>query len=128
MASGSFSLPIRVIGLITGYNNAAVTDELYLLETQLPCECRLGGIQVGAATAGSGTGSTIIDVFINGTSVWANSSNRPTLAAASTGAFTSTRVTNRALRVGDVLVVQVKEIPTSTGHARLRWCIAIERP
>ena len=128
MASGSFSLPVRVIGLISGYNNSAVTDELYLIELPLPCECRLGGVQVGAATAGSGTGSTIVDVFINGTSVWANSSNRPTLAAADTGEFTSTRVTNRALKIGDILVVQVKEIPTVTGHARLRWCIAIERP
>jgi hypothetical protein len=83
---------------------------------------------VYGATAGTGAGTTVVDLLKNGVSVWSAPASRPTLAATSTGEFASTRP-NRgaACNPGDRLSWQVAAI-SSTGHARLACAAALEAP
>ena len=60
--SGTNSPAEIVIGILNGYNNAAVTANLYLEEATIPMDCVIGGIRAYAETAGSGSGNTVLDV------------------------------------------------------------------
>lgn len=126
LSSGTYSDASSVLAVVSGYSVAAVTAAQYLVELQLPFACRVGGIQARAATAGTGAGSTVLDVLINGTSIWTVAASRPTLLAASTGSFASLRAPSNSLKRGDVLSLQVASI-SSTGHARLALTLALER-
>jgi hypothetical protein len=118
----------NIVDNITAYSSAAVTAGQVLNEYVLTCFARLSGIKFLAVTAGSGAGNTVGDVLINGTSVWANAANKPTLAAASTGEFANAvpDPNTRSVRPGDRVTVQVTTIPATTGHARVMATISLE--
>jgi hypothetical protein len=118
----------NIVDTANGYSNAAVTAGQVLTEYVVVAFGRLTGIKFLAVTAGSGAGNTVGDVLINGTSVWANAANKPTLAAASTGEFANAipDPNTRAVRPGDRVTLQVSTIPATTGHARLMATAAIE--
>ena len=118
----------NIIELVSGYSNAAVTANQYLWEFVSVSYGRLTGIKTYATTAGSGAGNTVVDVFVNGTSIWGNVANKPTLAAASTGEFANTigDPGKVGIRPGDRIAIQVITIPATTGHARLTATVALE--
>lgn len=124
---GTTSTTERVLATLNGYGLAAVTGTQYLTEWVAPFTCRLGGVRAYATTAGTGAGNTVLDVLVNGTSVWTTAGNRPTLAATSTGEFANTSPDGRAIQKGDRVALQVASI-SSTGHARLALSVALERP
>lgn len=113
---------------VAGYATTAVAAGQYLGETVVVFPCRLTAVKVHGATAGTGAGTTVVDLLKNGVSVWATAANRPTLAATATGEFASTRP-NRGTTCnpGDRLSWQVAAI-SSTGHARLAASAALEAP
>lgn len=128
MTAGSFSDAGWHELDIDGYSNAAVTAGQFFVEKVVTSVGRIGGIQANAATAGTGVGNTVLDVLLNGTSIWTVSGDRPTLAAASTGAFASKPPATRlAIKPGDILALKVASIST-TGHARLSLSVALEKP
>jgi hypothetical protein len=118
----------NVIDTIAGYSNAAVTAGQILQEWVAIAFGRMTGIKFFAVTAGVGAGNTVGDVLINGTSVWANAANKPTLATASTGEFNNAiaDANNRAVRPGDRITLQINSIPATTGHARVMGTVAVE--
>lgn len=111
--------------VVTGYSNAAVTASLYLTEDIIPFAAQITAVKVYAATAGTGAGNTVVDVLVNGTTIWPTAGNRPTLAATSTGEFASTRPDTRQVDAGDRIAIQVASIST-TGHARLSAAVVLE--
>lgn len=117
----------NVCDTVQGYSSSAVTAAQILFEYVAPIFGRINGIKFYAVTAGTGGGNTVADVLLNGTSVWANAANRPTLAALSTGEFANAIAdpNSRAVRPGDRLTLQVNSVST-TGHARLMATVAIE--
>jgi hypothetical protein len=131
-SSGTYSDPLNVIALLCGYSPysplwpSATTAGQYLTELQMPFAARLGGIQATAQLAGSGAGSTVLDVLINGTSIWTTTASRPTLLALSTGSFAVVSPGARTLKRGDRLSLLVAAIST-TGHARVALTVAIEQ-
>jgi hypothetical protein len=112
---------------IFGYSNAAVTASQFLTEFVVVAFGRLTGIKVYAATAGTGGSNTVVDVLVNGTSIWATAGNKPTLLATSTGEFANAvgDPNKVGVRPGDRVSLQVASI-SSTGHARLSATVAIE--
>ena len=125
---GTRSQPGSTTDVVTGYSNAAVTASQFLNEYIVVFFGRITGIKVYATTAGTGGGNTVVDVLVNGTSIWATAGNKPTLLATSTGEFANAvgdagRV---GVRPGDRIALQVASI-SSTGHARLSASAAIER-
>ncbi len=126
MSAGTYSDPLAVIGNLHAYNAAAVTAALPLLAWTAPFQCRIGGIQANGATAGTGGGSTVLDITINGTSVWVTTANRPTLLAVSTGNFALLAPDSRTIKRGDQVVMLVLTIST-TGHALLNFSLTLER-
>lgn len=116
-----------VVDTVQGYSSTAVTAAQILFEYVSPLFGRISGIKFYGVTAGSGGGNTVADVLLNGTSVWANAANRPTLAATSTGEFNNAvaDAASRGIRPGDRLTLQVNSVST-TGHARLMGVVAIE--
>lgn len=125
MVQGTFSPVEHVLGLVAGYGSGAVAAGQVLAQAVLPCDACLGGVQAWAATAGTGVGSTVLDVLVDGASVYAAA--KPTLAATATGAFASGRPSRRALPAGALLSLIVLSV-SSTGHAKLAVTVAIERP
>lgn len=126
-SAGTFANTATVAGLVAGYSSAATTAAQFLTEIQLPFACLIKGIQGHGTTAGTGAGSTVLDILVNGTSIWSTAADRPTLLAVSTGAFA---IANRpgaiALKRGDILSLQVASI-SSTGHARLKLTVGLAR-
>ncbi len=128
MPKGTFSPSTKVITLIAGYALGAVLADQVLVKVVMPCDGRIGGVQADADTAGAGAGSTVLDVTVAGTSIYASTALKPTLLGTSTGNFDSGRPDNRALKVGDEIVLKVSGVPAGSGHGQLAFTVAIERP
>ena len=122
--SGTNSPAEIVIGILNGYNNAAVTASLYLEEATIPMDCVIGGIRAYAETAGSGSGNTVLDVLKNGSTIWHTAGNNPTLLGTDTG----TDADVVAINEGDRIALQVSSIPATTGHARVFMTVCLENP
>lgn len=76
-------------------------------------------------TAGSGGVSDIIDVHLNGTTIFTTQANRPTLLVGDTGAFTMAGKPEVVkVSAGDILTYDVDQIAT-TGSAKFTICIII---
>lgn len=120
--------------VIAGFSNSAVAAGQLLAQEVVLFPCQIGAIGGYAYTAGSGTGNTVLDVLVarstaptTFTSIFATlTGNRPTLASASTGGFVGSVPGWRDLLPGDVVVIEVLSIPSSTGHARVTGCVALE--
>src|SRR5919202_7114539 len=113
-------------GNVRGHSSSAGTTNQVLEEMVVPFRCEIGAITALAVTAGSGAGNTVLDVLVNGTTIFVTTTNRPTLAAASTGEFTTSPPDGtRALRPGDRVTLQVASIPATNGHARVMASIVL---
>jgi len=126
VSAGTYSNPQFVIGVISGDSVSAVTASQFLRLWISPFDCQLGGIQADARTVGVGTGNTVLDVLVNGSSIWTTAANRPTLAVASTGPFTLSPPYATPIKRGDRVALQVASIPTTTGHALVSFVISLE--
>lgn len=125
---GTRAQPKNVVDVVQGYSFAAVTANEVLTEYVSTVFGRITGIKFLAVVAGTGAGSTVGDVLINGTSVWATAANKPTLAAASTGEFNNATPDpgRPGVRPGDRVTLQINTVPATTGHARVMASAAIE--
>jgi len=115
-----------VHGVLEDYSSAAVTVGTEKREWTAPAHGRIVGVSLRAETAGVGTGSTTIDVNINGISIFV-AANRPTLATASTGEFAAGGFdgTQSTFVAGDRISYDVDAIPATTGHARFSLSISL---
>lgn len=120
---GTRSNAFPVHDIVTFYSLAAVTATTYY-EQVMVFPGRIGAIKAYAATAGTGGGNGVIDVLLNGTSIWTTAGNRPTLAATSTGEFANTAPDTRGFQPGDRITIS--GTISSTGHARLSISVALE--
>lgn len=77
-----------------------------------------------AAAQGGGT-TTVLDVLLNGTSIWTNPTDRPTLTGTAAGRFLSGRINRSAVAIGDILELVVA---TAGNKARLVATVALEDP
>jgi hypothetical protein len=111
---------------VQGYSSAAVTAAQILTEWVCPFKtARIGAIVASAATAGTGGGNTVLDVLLNGTTVFTTAANKPTLLATTTGEFANVEPDGtRTLKAGDILQLKVASIST-TGQARLAMTVSI---
>jgi hypothetical protein len=116
-----------VADVISVGSTAAVTAAQIL--TAQPYLCTFNGriqaIKGYAGAAGTGAGSTVLDVQINGQSVWSQASSRPTLAAASTGEFNNAIGDRSSFKAGDRITVLVPTIPATTGHGTVSVAVAL---
>ena len=80
------------------------------------------------ATAQGPLGSTsIIDVNINGTTIYTTQANRPTLADGDTGYYTEAGEPEiTVLRVGDILSYDVDQIGSGTAATRFKITIVVQ--
>lgn len=122
---GTRSNAFPVHDVVKGYSAAAVTTALTLTEYVAVFPGRIGAIKAYAVTAGTGGGNGVMDVLLNGVSIWTTAGNRPTLAATSTGEFANTAPDTRSFQPGDRLLLQAASI-SSTGHARVMLSVALE--
>jgi hypothetical protein len=129
MVQGTFSNNQRsIVGFVSGNSVAAVTGSQWLVQWGgSSMALKIGGIQAYARTAGTGVGNTVLDIFVNGVSIWNRSGDRPTLAATSTGAFVLQAPVNLTVQIGDRIDIQVASI-SSSGHAQLSALLTLEAP
>lgn len=113
-----------IIDSAIGYSSGAVTAAQILTEYVAPCYGRISEVMANAVTAGTGGGNTVLDVQINGSSIWTTAANKPTLAATSTGNFAAARADLGGVHPGDRVTLLVSSI-SSTGQARLMMTVPI---
>src|SRR6266542_3876008 len=123
---GTRSNAFPVHAVVSSFNAGAVTAALTLTEYVCLFPGRIGAIKANAQTAGVGAGNGVLDVLLNGTSVWTTATNRPTLLGTSTGEFANTAPDTRAFVPGDRLTLSVATIPATTGQARVMLDVALE--
>ncbi len=84
-------------------------------------------VMVDAETAPAGS-TSIVDVHLNGTTIFTTQANRPTLPADDTGFYTKAgepEVT--ALRVGDKILFEVDQIGSGTAATRMTILLIAQR-
>lgn len=114
----------------TGFSGAtgATTANQVLAEMIFPWDAgRIAGCDAAAQTAGTGAGNQVLDVLLNGTSIWTNAADRPTLLGTGTGRYTMAAANTRGLRYGDRITIVVAAIAASTGQARVACTVALEK-
>ena len=117
-------LPFTAVqGLLSGYlesggNNGQVLGAMIAV---VPGQVRF----VAAYSQGGGGSTTILDLQNNGTSVWTNSADRPTLAGNSAGKFVSGHINHSSVRVGDVLTLVLVQ---AGNKSKMTATVALEDP
>lgn len=108
------------------YTNAAITTGNQKKEWVIPFYYRILDVIVDSETAGqTGGTSDIIDVNINGTTVYTTQANRPTLLLADTGMWTETGEPEvNTGGPGDIISYDIDQICT-TGSARVKVTILL---
>lgn len=108
-------------------HHAAATTAETIGEDVITFKGKIVGVQGYAGAVGAGAGDTVLDITVNGTSIWSVATNRPTLAAASSGVFASTIPIAAGSRVkpGDIVLLTVASI-SDTGHERVSLAATIE--
>ena len=117
------ALPFTSVqGFLTGYLATGGTNGLVLngMVAVAPGQIRF----VTAAASGGGT-TYILDVTVNGRTIWTNPADRPTLTGASAGKFVSGRVNASAIKPGDLILLMVAQ---AGNKANLVATVAIEDP
>lgn len=112
--------------LLEHYSAAALTAAAGKYEWVCPVNGRITDVICDSAAANSGDATEIIDVNINGTTIYTIQGNRPTLPASDTGMFAEAgepEVTD--VRAGDIISYDVDQIAT-TGSTRFKILIVIQ--
>jgi len=116
-------LPFTAIqGFLTGFATVSPASGTVLGGMIAPTPAVIRYV-VAAAAAGGAT--TVLDVLLNGTSIWTNPNDRPTLTGTASGRFASGRINRSAVHVGDILELVVA---TAGNKARLVATVALEDP
>jgi hypothetical protein len=120
------AFPVRVV--FEDYNAAAITAATLKKEWIAPCDLRILDVIVDSETAGSGGTSDIVDVNINGTTIYTTQANRPTLLVTNTGMFAEAGEPEVfEIKAGDIISYDVDQIAT-TGSARFKIAIVCGLP
>ena len=115
------------IHLLTWQQTAALTATNGKWQWVIPFPARIVDVICNSETVGSGGVSDIIDVHLNGTTIYTTQANRPTLLVGDTGMFTEAGEPEVVvLRTGDILSVDVDQIAT-TGSALFSITIILVR-
>jgi hypothetical protein len=116
------SLTEGIFGLLSGYLTVAGNSGQVLNAMVSPVPAQIS--YVVAAAQGGGT-TTVLDVTLNGSSIWTNPSDRPTLVGANSGKFVSGKINHSAVQPGDVLALTVL---TAGNKAQLVATVALKDP
>lgn len=84
--------------------------------------CVIGKVRASVGTAPVGA-PVVIDVNVNGNSIYANQAQRPSIAA---GAFTATSTPGFAVSAGDFITVDIDSVGTTNPGADLTVTITIQ--
>ncbi len=97
------------------YQSAEITDAVTnWAEFVAPFACRIVDVIGHSNGAGSGGTSTIMDVSINGTTIYTTQDNRPTLLAADDGLYgelLEPEITR--INAGDIVTVDIDAVATT---------------
>lgn len=105
---------------------ASATAATSKFEWVIPCYGRIVDVIVSAATAPTSS-SSIVDVNIDGTTIYTTQGNRPTLIADDTGQYTEAgepEITN--LVPGNVVSYDIDQIGSGTAETRVSIAITIQ--
>lgn len=97
------------------YQNAELTDAVTnWAEWVVPFACRIVDVIAHSNAAGTGGTSTIMDVNINGTTIYTTQANRPVLLEANDGMYTEAGLPEvDRIDAKDILTVDVDQVATT---------------
>ena len=113
--------------ILSDYSNAAITTGTNKKEWVVPAYCNITDVICNSETAGSGGTSDLIDVNLNGTTIYTTQGNRPTLLQADTGLFSEAAEPEVTFcSPGDIIAYDIDQVST-TGSARFTITIILTR-
>lgn len=111
--------------ILFDYSNAAITTGTAKKEWIVPFIGVILDVICDSETAGSGGTSDLIDVNINGTTIYTTQGNRPTLLVGDTGLFSEAAEPEvTTVFPGDIVSYDIDQIAT-TGSARFKISILL---
>ena len=117
----------ELVHLLQHQSTAAITAAADKWQWVIPFPARIVDVICNIETAGSGGVSDIIDVNLNGTTIYTTQANRPTSLVGNTGLFTEDSEPEiTILRTGDILSYDVDQVCT-TGGAKFSITIVISQ-
>lgn len=112
--------------VLSHYIAAALTAAATKWEWIVPFNGSIVDVICDSETANSGEATDIVDVNINGTTIYTTQANRPILGASDTGLFVEAAPPEvTTVRAGDIISFDVDQIAT-TGSARFKISIIIQ--
>lgn len=113
---------MSIQGLFSAYLASGGSNGLVLNGMCAPRPARIRSV---AATAGAGGSTCVMDVTVNGVSVWTSAASRPTLSGAAGGKFTVGSINRTAVREFDAVAIV---LATAGGKANVACTVALEDP
>ncbi len=108
------------------FSNGAITTGTAKREWIVNFHGRIVDVICDSEAAGSGGSSDIIDVNINGTTIYTTQANRPTLNSGDTGMFSEASLPEVVTVVpGDIISYDVDQVCAGAGSTRFKILISI---
>lgn len=116
----------RAIHYFQHYSNGAITAGTNKQEWIMGFHGRIVDVICDSGAAGSGSDGDVIDVNINGTTIYTTQGNRPTLDSGDTGMFAEAGEPEVTTFVpGDVLSYDVDAVASGGGSSRFKIVIIV---
>ena len=116
----------RAFHNLTDFSSGAITTGTNKREWVVNFHGRIVDVICDSGAAGSGANSDIVDVNINGTTVYTTQANRPELTSGDTGMFTEAAQPEVVTVVpGDVISYDIDQVCAGGGSTRFKILIAI---
>ncbi len=104
---------------MVAYMAGTVATTVGALRLRLPRACVLDSVTLAVGTAPTGR-SLVVDVNVNGTTIFATAANKPTITAGAFGSTTaSTNASTTSFSAGDYLTVDVDQVGSTVAGADL---------
>ena len=113
--------------VLTDYVSAAITAGTNKKEWIATHAGSIDQVAVDSAGAGSGAGNDVIDVNINGTTIFTTQARRPTRLATDTGYYTVGMPEAGSFKAGDIIGYDVDSVGASGGGTRTSLAIICKR-
>lgn len=115
----------NIIHIFNHYTSGAITAATTKYEWVVPYYCHILDVIVDSETAATGHDDDIIDVNLDGTSIFTTQANRPRLISNNTGMWSHNKPDVETIVPGQILSYDVDQVGSGGGSQRVKVIILV---